>query len=137
MIAGCLSAVVLLINSWLVSRTFFISCSGWMCEQEEWRARCLPSRRGCSANLEDQAGFGRTGAKPRKAAHCLKTGSGLRTLAGFLCHCSLGNSRCGVQGVVSELVKRCTAHLYSPTPLVLNGKNKASVRKNLSGFSHI
>lgn len=92
---------------------------------------------GAAPTWRIRLGLGEREQSQGKLLIALKPAVGSEPSRGSCVTAVVGNSRRGVQGVVSELVKRCTAHLYSPTPLALNGKTKVSVCKNLSVFSHI
>lgn len=157
MIAGYSSALVFLINSWVMrQRERFLLLTLWVDVSISRRSWLLEGRNqepgGCdpigTAVLawRIRLAFGRAGAKPRKTAYCLKTGSRLRKASQSLCLLKargvtqvVGNLRREVKSVISELVKCYTAHLWHSVkhPQYLMGEKKVSVCKNSSCFSHI
>ena len=144
MMVGYLSALVFLANSWLMRGGEHFLCLALRGGVSVSRRSWLLERRnqepgGCDPIAiavlawRIRLAFGRTGAKPRKTAHCLKTGSRLRKASQSLCLLKaggvtrvVGNLRRGVKSVISELVKRYTAHLWHSVkhPQCLMGKKK-------------
>lgn len=151
MLVDYLSALVFLINSWLMrGGAHFLFLALQVDVSVSWRSWLLEGRNqepgGCDPIAiavlawRIRLAFGRTGAKPKKTAHCLKTGSRLRKASQSLCLLKargvtevVGNLRHGVKSVISELVKHYTAHIWHSVkhPQHLMGGKKVLTCNNL------